>query len=902
MAIVKGVLLRLVTMKTNPLLAILAGMMLLAPAGLRADTPSYTLTDLGAFFGGGATVADINNLGDVTGNANMPDGSTNVFVYHGMTANVELFPDIIGIANCINDSGIVSSNENIVEGTTLIWPSLYNTSKRMRISVSVPGPILKVNNNEATLYYYNPRSTSIPIPSALYPASCGDINDNDEVAGVFGSYPYHPFLAKRGQYTDLSTLIGIGRSPIFLNNNDEIVGSLAPFSFYDWGYRHYFRWSSTSGLVNLDQETGVSFQAAALNDSGQIIGTIDINGSPALYQEGGTLTDLDQFAYKIFGWTLVSAVALNNTGQIIGMGMDPQNRMRPYLLTPVNPTAPSPEPTATPTPIPATVPAPTPTPHMTAAPSSATTESPSATPIPASTLTHPSYKITDLGAFFGDGATVADINNIGNVTGTANMPDGTPAIFVYYGSNGTTTVYQYELWFTGWKFLYQKIPASAVSINDTDIVSGNEKSDGGVYTPVVLNTKVGVISGQPWNVVRNGWSGRPLSIGIPCRKINNRGSVLGVPPGVSCPLPAPPDGGIASCSDINDSDEIVGISYSGSPLTSQSPFLVRNGQYIDLSTQIGATSDPRFLNNAEEIVGSLTSNWFPGHYFRWSSTGGLVNLDDETGVNFQPVALNDSGQMVGTVNGTPVLYQEGGAITDLNQLAQQTFGWTITSAVAINNSGQIVGMGTDPQGRTRPYLLTPIDPNAPPSSPTPTPTPIPETVPTPTPSPTPSVTPTPTPSVTPVETPTPVPSASPTPTATPSATPAGTPSPSASPADTPTVNPTPSPSATPVPDPTSAPRPPGRLLAPQPIPDHGLHVTTSTSSYHLTGRVNMPDDNPFLMLYGSRPTAINASVMGSSRHWSISIHNLRTGNNVIYLRTMTFDGRGSRTVQVVIKR
>lgn len=46
------------------------------------------------------------------------------------------------------------------------------------------------------------------------------------------------------------------------------------------------------------------------------------------------------------------------------------------------------------------------------------------------------------------------------------------------------------------------------------------------------------------------------------------------------------------------------------------------------------------------------------------------------------------------------------AITDLNAVLPSGSGWVLTSAVAVNDSGFIIGYGTR-NGTTRPFLLAP---------------------------------------------------------------------------------------------------------------------------------------------------------------------------------------------------
>ena len=45
---------------------------------------------------------------------------------------------------------------------------------------------------------------------------------------------------------------------------------------------------------------------------------------------------------------------------------------------------------------------------------------------------------------------------------------------------------------------------------------------------------------------------------------------------------------------------------------------------------------------------------------------------------------------------------------DLNDLVDPASGWTLTVAQSINDSGWIVGYGTNPAGQTHAFLLTPV--------------------------------------------------------------------------------------------------------------------------------------------------------------------------------------------------
>ena len=74
--------------------------------------------------------------------------------------------------------------------------------------------------------------------------------------------------------------------------------------------------------------------------------------------------------------------------------------------------------------------------------------------------------------------------------------------------------------------------------------------------------------------------------------------------------------------------------------------------------------------------------------------------------------VNDEGQVVGSSNvlapdGAHAFVYRDGTMRDLNDLADAAAtGWVLSSARAINRSGQIVGFGTH-HAETAAFLLTP---------------------------------------------------------------------------------------------------------------------------------------------------------------------------------------------------
>jgi probable HAF family extracellular repeat protein len=202
-------------------------------------------------------------------------------------------------------------------------------------------------------------------------------------------------------------------------------------------------------------------------------------------------------------------------------------------------------------------------------------------------------------------------------------------------------------------------------------------------------------------------------------------------------------------------NNVGGIGYSsvgngsGGGAITKNAFLYSQGKFTDLGTPNGF-SIAYAINNSGQIVGEWNGSGNNAHAFLWNN-GVMTDLGKLPGEAVSIAeSINDSGQVVGyatnagTGGAVPVepdhaFLDENGVMTDLNSLLPANSGWVLNTATSIDNSGEIVGMGTL-NGAVHAYLVSVPGP-----APTPTPTPTPSPSPTPTPTPTPFPTPTPTP-------------------------------------------------------------------------------------------------------------------------------------------------------------
>jgi probable HAF family extracellular repeat protein len=169
---------------------------------------------------------------------------------------------------------------------------------------------------------------------------------------------------------------------------------------------------------------------------------------------------------------------------------------------------------------------------------------------------------------------------------------------------------------------------------------------------------------------------------------------------------------ISGATAINASGQVVGSSSTqqGGPHA----FLYSGGKMTDLGT-LGGYSYATGINASGQVVG--LSDLPGGRIHAFLSDGKkMTDLGTLPGQYFSTAnGINDAGQVVGSSSGLGPGFHDhavlfvNGKVTDLNSLIAADSHWILESATAINNSGQIVGNGTAPDGERHAFLLTPVD-------------------------------------------------------------------------------------------------------------------------------------------------------------------------------------------------
>lgn len=169
-----------------------------------------------------------------------------------------------------------------------------------------------------------------------------------------------------------------------------------------------------------------------------------------------------------------------------------------------------------------------------------------------------------------------------------------------------------------------------------------------------------------------------------------------------------PGGAMSTAYAINAGGEIAGSADAGKG--ARHAVVWKDGKIHDLGVLPGGReSDATAIDDRGDVAGyGETPDGY--HAFLWNGRAlkDLGTLKDDPSSAW---ALNNRGQVVGSSGmGHYVLHAflwQNGHMADLNSLIPEGSGWTLTRAVAINDSGEIVCLANKADHLTHVLLLTP---------------------------------------------------------------------------------------------------------------------------------------------------------------------------------------------------
>ena len=308
------------------------------------------------------------------------------------------------------------------------------------------------------------------------------------------------------------------------------------------------------------------------------------------------------------------------------------------------------------------------------------------------------FSLTDLGWLGYQEPYRMGINSAGEVVGSAPMSPQEPALvqgFVY--RNGTKT----NLGTLGGPW------SSVHAINDAGVIVGassNSSSANALGFVYSAGSMTAIGTGTPTGINDHG---HVVGYhGITFGPVQSNGFLIAN--GSTTTLPTLggtyPFGLLTIPLGINNAGVVVG--YSKTALGNIHAFQYAAGEMTDLGTLGGTYSYAHGINDAGAVVGfSAFQNAENARRAFLYQNGVMTSLGTLGGPSSSSygLALNNLGMVVGYSGLSAFLYRDG-AMIDLNTLVPNLDGVSLREAVAINDAGQIVAIGSNLNG----YLLTPI--------------------------------------------------------------------------------------------------------------------------------------------------------------------------------------------------
>lgn len=313
-----------------------------ASVAIQADSPTYTVADLGTLGGCVSMAKAINNNGDIVGySLNAAEPMERPFIYRdGMMSAVS---DSFGWATGINDAG---------QATGFVWlpghpnvdaflyqhgaltdlgglPGYSNQPYSAGYAINGAGTIVGDSKAEGMIYA-NGRMSGLNRQNAR---TAYAINDAGTIVG--GLTSGHAFVFSGNNLYDIGTMDGEKDSAsvaVGVNSEGIVVG-------YGWplaGFQRGFVYDSNQGTMRaLGTLRGGYSIAWGINTAGDIVGESD--GSAFLYRDG-VMIDLNAALGGALG-NIATAMAINDRGQIVGQAWFFDGSAcgpHAFLLTPID--------------------------------------------------------------------------------------------------------------------------------------------------------------------------------------------------------------------------------------------------------------------------------------------------------------------------------------------------------------------------------------------------------------------------------------------------------------------------------------------------------------------------------------------------------------------------------------
>ncbi|MDQ3744897.1 MAG: Ig-like domain repeat protein, partial [Acidobacteriota bacterium] len=303
-------------------------------------TPSPVI-DMGTLGGSNATAFALNGFAVAVGDSYNASDDRHAFIWHDDNGNHLSDPGEM------KDLGTLS-------GDSLSQAYGINDSSQ------VVGLSEDINGSEHAFIWSQATGMQAIAPSnGLTPFRAYAINNDGQIVGVAltASVAAHAYRLSHGTLTDLGTLGGRNSFANGINEAGLVVGN-SDVSASGSSSRAFIWFPDTGNKTDLGTLTGGSNSIAYdINASGDAVGSSEVTGGAShafiwhdadgdRVADPGDMQDLNTLTSGS-GWTLQEARSINDSGQIVGYGLNPSSQPHAFLLTPANFT---PAPCATPAP------------------------------------------------------------------------------------------------------------------------------------------------------------------------------------------------------------------------------------------------------------------------------------------------------------------------------------------------------------------------------------------------------------------------------------------------------------------------------------------------------------------------------------------------------------------------
>ena len=285
---------------------------------------NYNITDLGASF----LPTDINNLGRIAGSFNANGGSATIWD-NGVYQNIGT-----GWTTGINSTSIVVGNSGphatLWQGSTSLDLGTLGGSNSYATAINNSGQIAGSSITPVTggFQYIHATTWENGVIKDLgtlggNKSAATGINDIGQIVGYStinnNTFPTtHAFIYSNGTMQDLTPGTG-GSSATHINNNGLVTGYVS----LDNGSINIATVWTNGQSTSIGTLGGSNSYAFGLNDLGQVVGYSETSQGGLTHGyvwQDGTLTDLNSYVTGS-DWELWNAIAINDSGSIIGRGL-----------------------------------------------------------------------------------------------------------------------------------------------------------------------------------------------------------------------------------------------------------------------------------------------------------------------------------------------------------------------------------------------------------------------------------------------------------------------------------------------------------------------------------------------------------------------------------------------------